>query len=163
MQFLHIASKRGRLQRLSLAAVSFGVATVMSLTAASCAFADDAGGKSFKDSMDTFLSMEYQKTKEEKRGSGRCLAVYKVLDVQKSDGEIVPEPGDLIELSFACDKDQKATSKGTQDWAELKPDGMLQMHIPKSYIRKRGKTSAETIWRIDNKDNSFGLIVPAKK
>lgn len=113
--------------------------------------------KAFNDAIDTTMSMQFVEVKKIKKSDPRQVAVYKVLDVQKvpTTDNLNPMPGDVVELSFA------EGGSGVLPWAELKSDGMVLMHIPKKYIKQRGKTSAETIWRIDNTDNTFALVKPA--
>ncbi|MBZ0189866.1 MAG: hypothetical protein K8F91_26710 [Candidatus Obscuribacterales bacterium] len=117
----------------------------------------------FSKKIDTRLSMEFQKIKtDDKKLSkeNKSLAVYKILDVQKTAGQFEPMPGDLVEVVFA-EGDKK--SDKCLPWAEVQKDGAILMHIPKEFIRRRAKTSAETIWRIDNNDNCFALVKPEGK
>lgn len=113
--------------------------------------------KAFNDAIDTTMSMEFVEVKKIKKSDPRQVAIYRVLDVQKvpTTDSLNPMPGDVIELSYA------EGGAGVLPWAELKSDGMVLMHIPKKYIKQRGKTSAETIWRIENPDNTFALVRPA--
>jgi hypothetical protein len=114
--------------------------------------------KAFNDGIDTALSMEFVEVKKLKKSDPRSVAVYKILDIQKipSSESQNPTSGDVIELSFT------EGGSGVLPWAELKKDGMVQMHIPKKYIKKRSSTSAGAIWRIENKDNTFALVKPEK-
>lgn len=123
------------------------------------AVAEDA--KSFTDTSDTRFSVQYLNCKAGKKADKQCIAVYKVLDVIQ-----IPEmqqqlmPGDVLELAYGCDGNQEPSSTGSLPWAELKSDGMVAVNMPSKYLRRRATTSAETIWRIDNKDNQFGIVKP---
>ncbi len=144
-----------------------GVFAALSATlVVSCALpalAEDAAD--FQAGTDTLLSLQYQKVKAGKKSDKQCLAIYKVLDIQKVTGsygnaDVKPTQGDLIELAYTCNDKQEATGSGNLPWAELNSDGMVRLHMPKKYIRLRATTSAEKIWRIDNKDNSFAVVKP---
>ena len=140
--------------------ISLLAAVVLTICVGSKALAESAD--EFKKNIDTRMSLEFLKVKSEKKLSekNKELALYKVIDVQQSNGEIIPETGDVVEL--VCPKGEDANGKGLP-WAEVNPDGMIKMQIPKTYMRKRAKSSAKTFWRIDNEDNKFALIKPKTK
>lgn len=120
----------------------------------------------FAKKVDTRLSMQFVKTKEDSKlkGKNQELAIYRVLDVQQCDGEIVPMPDDVVELAFPKGEAGKKSASGKDlPWAKVEPDGMIKMSIPKTYMRKRAKSSAKTFWRIDNDGNKFALIKPDTK
>ncbi|MBX9670974.1 MAG: hypothetical protein K2X93_25500 [Candidatus Obscuribacterales bacterium] len=124
--------------------------------------ADDS--KSSSDAIDTKFSVQYINSKAGKKADKQCLAVYKVLDViQIPEMQTQIMPGDVLELAYSCDDKQAPTGGGSQPWAELKSDGMVAVHIPNKCVRIRAHTSAENIWRIDNKDNQMAVVKPKDK
>ena len=140
------------------------VAVLSLSTTVSAIAADTTDSSQFEKSTDTRLSMEFQKTKAAPKSKSRQIAVYKVLDVQQSAGEITPMPGDIVELSFPDGEAASQSSAGSfLPWAEVKSDGMILLHMPNKYLKKRATTSAETIWRIENAENTFALIKPDAK
>ncbi len=147
-------------RRIIIATLS---ATLFVSSSGLMAQADDS--KSFTDSTDTKFSVEYLSSKAGKKTEKQCLAVYKVLDViQVPEMQTQIMPGDTLELAYACDDKQAPTGgAGGLPWADLKPDGMVAVHVPNKYLRIRAHTSAENIWRIDNKENQMAVVKPKDK
>ncbi len=139
---------------------------VLSLSSTVSAIAADRPDVAkFNSAIDTRMSMEFQKTKPAPKAKDRQIVVYKILDVQESasgDG-VNPMPGDIVELSVATTAAAQSEPGDSLPWAEVKSDGMILMHIPKQYIKRRAATSAETIWRIENPDNWFAFIQASNK
>lgn len=124
------------------------------------ALAEDA--QSFQSTSDTRFSVQYVETKPQTKADKlHCVAVYKVLDIYKTP-EMKQQlmPGDLIEVSFPAGKKQvQVTPSGPLPWAEVrKDDGMLSVHIPNKYLKRRVNTEIETIWEIDNSDNRLTIL-----
>jgi len=138
-------------------------ALLMTLSAWSPATAEDL--KSFTDAMDTRFSVQFIKSRPGKKDLKlTCTATYKILDVQQMpDMQTKMLAGDVLELSYPCDKHHKpAEQSGTLPWAEVKSDGMLEVHIPNKYLKKREVTSAETYWYIDNSSKQFTAVKQTK-
>ncbi len=124
------------------------------------AFAEDA--QSFQSSSDTRFSVQYVQTKPAtKADKAHCVSVYKVLDIYKAPE--MPQqlmPGDLIEVAFPANKKKVQIAPSSPlPWAEVRTDdGMLFVHIPNKYLKRRVNTEIETIWQIDNSDNRLTVL-----
>lgn len=124
------------------------------------AFAEDA--QSFKSSSDTRFSVQYVETKPAtKTDKVHCVSVYKVLDIYNAPE--MPQqlmPGDLIEVAFPANKKRvQITPSSPLPWAEVRTDdGMVFVHIPNKYLKRRVNTKIETVWQIDNSDNRLMIL-----
>jgi hypothetical protein len=119
--------------------------------------------KWFTDAADCQFTMQYLNSKPQgKKKDLINVATYKVLDVV----ELPSLPAqmmadDVIELTFNCDKKRKQIRhKEPLPWAELKNDGIVEVHMPSRYLTKLETTSEKNIWQIENKHNRFTVIKP---
>lgn len=124
------------------------------------ASAEDA--QSFQSSSDTRFSVQYVQTKPfSKTDKQHCVSVYKVLDIYNAP-EMSQQlmPGDLVEVAFPANKKKvQLAPTSPLPWAEVRTDdGMLFVHIPNKYLKRRVNTEIETIWQIDNSDNRLTIL-----
>lgn len=119
--------------------------------------------KWFVDAIDCRWTMQFISSKPEGQKKDFInKATYKVLDVI----ELPALPAqmltdDTIELAFPCDKKRNPIrQKDPLPWAELKMDGIVEVHMPSRYLRKLETTDEKNIWQIENRHNRFDVVKP---
>lgn len=119
--------------------------------------------KWFVDAIDCKWTMQFISSKPQgEKKDFINKATYKVLDVI----ELPALPAqmladDIIELAFPCDKKRNPIRhKDPLPWAELKMDGIVEVHMPSRYLRKLETTSEKNIWQIENRHNRFEVVKP---
>lgn len=119
--------------------------------------------KWFVDAIDCKWTMQFISSKPEGQKKDFInKATYKVLDVI----ELPALPAqmmtdDTIELAFPCDKKRNPIRhKDPLPWAELKMDGIVEVHMPSRYLKKLETTSEKNIWQIENRHNRFDVVKP---
>ena len=119
--------------------------------------------KWFVDAIDCKFTMQFISSKPQgDKRDFRKKATYKVLDVIELPAlPAQMQTDDLIELAFPCDRRRNPIpQKAPLPWADLKMDGIVEVHMPSHYLRKLETTSEKNIWQIENKHNRFEVVKP---
>lgn len=140
-------------------------ALVVSLAFTLCSAAGAETPQWFIDSTDVQFTMQYLKTRPVGKKNKRVnVALYKVLDVERLPSlpaQMLTD--DTVQLVYPCNRKRKQIpAREPLPWAELKTDGIIDVHMPGKFLKHVETNDVKTIWEIENRSNRFKVLKPAK-